>query len=969
MLSKKCSCFEVSTVDICYEEFVMKKLLLLSLSVLLVGLGAAAAVIRGKVADESASPLPGVTAQLIQYPDSVRKGFIVTGAKGDFSFKGIKPGNYSLRLTMVGMDDLERTIAVSDTTRTLDVGTLKMQETATVLKEAVVTGVKAAVVAKQDTMEFNAGSYKTKVNASVEDLLKKLPGVEVGSDGSITSGGKTVTKVLVDGKEFFGEDTKMATKNLPSDMVDKVQVVDRKSDLARITGVDDGEEETVINLTVKKNMKNGWFGTVQGGYGTDKRYEGSFNISTFNDNNQISFVGGANNTNDLGFSDGGRGRFMSFGPGGGITTSQRFGINFNLGKSDKFRVGGNIFYTHSDQKTTSFKDTQYLFPDSTSYQTQGSASRDRGHNVNADFRMEWKIDDNNTLDFRPHFSFNSRHSELNDTSFLRAGDALRTLVNSNETERFNHGTSYNVGGRLIFNHKFASHPGRSFSVQANYEFTDTKQHTTTWSDIEYYLRQDDSETLYRFMDNHQWNNSVGARLTWTEPLGDVKRGNFLQVAYRLNFRFNNANKDTYNIPIPEGVEAFRPADLTGIPADAEFSGDLSNRFRNKFMTHELQVGYKKVNKKYTLEAGMAFQPSSSSSKDLINDARNIPTRSVWNVAPFARFRYRFSKTKAIRVDYRARTSQPSLTQLQPVADVSDPLNIVKGNPELKPTFTQSLNIHFNNYNTATQQSMFAAARLQYSSNVVVNRTVTDRETGVRTTEYTNASGNFSGFGMFMLNQPFRNRNWRFSVRARARYSSSAGYINGEFNRSGNLNLAPNAGITFTSDIFQMSVNPNYSFNMATNSLPQQRNQYTHSYGFNTDASLYLPFGLELNTDLTFDKSTGYSAGFNTSSWLWNAQISYSFLRDKSLTLSVRAYDILAQNRNISRSVSANQITDGRYNDLTRYVMFGISYTFNTLKNKKRPDTDRFGDHPGPPPGERRGHGGMRPMGPPPGGPR
>lgn len=940
------------------------------------GAVAYSAIVRGRVIDSTSQPLQGVTTQIIEYPDSVRKGYMITTEKGRFSFKGIKPGNYVVNLSMVGMDPVRKIVEIQDTTTSVNLGNIEMTETAVVLQDAVITAVKAAVVAKQDTMEFNAGSFKTQANASVEDLLKKLPGVEVSSDGSITSGGKTVSKILVDGKEFFGDDTKMATKNLPSELVDKVQVVDRKSDLARITGVDDGEEETVINLTVKKNMKNGWFGTVMGGYGTDKRYEGSFNISTFTDNNQISFIGGANNINDLGFQDSGRGRFSSFGGNGGINTSQRFGVNFNVGKTDKFRVGGNVFYTHSDRKSTTQTNTQYLFPDSVSWKTAGGYSRDQGHNVRAMFRMEWKIDENNTLDFRPEFSFNSRHSESNDTSFLRAGDAARTLVNSNESQKFNHGTSYNASGRLIFNHNFASKPGRSFSVQANYEFSDTKQHSTTWSDIEYYLKklandpdEHETERLYRFLDNHQWSNSISARLTWTEPLGDVKKGNFLQVAYRMQYKFNDADKDTYNIPADFNSSTFAPYDYDVIPALAEYDPVNSNRFRNRFSTQSVQVGYKKVHKLYSLDAGLSFSPSSSESFNLLDANKNVKRRWVYNVAPYARFRYKFSKTKSLRADYWARSSSPSLNQLQPVADVSDPLHITIGNPDLKPTFTQSLNIHFNNYNQDTQQSIFTGGRFQYSNNVVVNKTTTNKETGVRETTYENANGNFSAFGMFILNQPFSNRKWRFNTRNMVNFTSSAGYINENFNRSGNLRIAPTLGITFTCDVFQMSVNPQYSFNMATNSLPQQKNQYTHAYGFNTDASVYLPFGLQLNTDLSFDKTSGYSTGFNSTSWLWNAQISYSFLRDKSLTLSVRAYDILAQKKNISRSVSANQIVDSRYNDLTRYVMFGISYTFNTLKNKKRPENDDFmhpGGPGGPPPGAgqgggyRRGGGGGRP---------
>ena len=940
----------------------MKKTILTLLISSSLAAGLYGTVITGTVLDSEGNPLPGATVKLVETSDSTKRQLVVSNTDGIFKIPDINNGRYSISVSMIGMDTAEKIFTISDSIPEANLGKIVLSEEATMLKETVVTGVKAAVVAKQDTLEFNAGSYKTHANATVEDLLKKLPGVEVGSDGTLQSNGKTITKVLVNGKEFFGDDTSMSTKNLPSDLVDKVQVIDRKSDFSRLTGVDDGEEETVINLTVKKSMENGWLGTIGGGYGTDGRYEGSFNVSSFSTSgNQVSFVGGANNINDLGFSDRGRGRFMNFGSNGGITSSQRFGVNFNLGKSEKFRVGGNIFYTHSDRESESFSDRQYLFADSTSNQREHNVSRDKGHNLRADMRMEWKIDEYNTIDFRPNFSFNYRNSSMFDTDTLFAGDPNHSKVNLNENSRFNHGTSYNVSGDLIYNHTFKSRPGRAFSAQVKYEFSDTKQKTTSWNDIEYYLQNSDS-LLYRFSDNDQWNNSIMGRLTWTEPLGDVKRGNFLQFSYRMQYRFNDADKYTFNLPTPDDPENFRVSDLDGVPAGIEADPMLSNRFRNRFMNQEFRAGYKKVSKDYNLEAGMVLAPSMSKSTDLIMPERNVPAHWVWNVAPYFNMRYKFSKTRSLRINYRANTNSPSLSQLQPVMDVTDPMNIVIGNPDLKPTFQQSLGFHYNNYNQDRQQSMVAMLRGSYSTNVVVSRTTTDAETGIRTTEYANANGNMNVMGMFMINQPLPNKKWRYSARMMASYNNMAGYINGDFNRSGNLRLAPNVGMTFSCDVFQMSVNPTYSFNMATNSLPQQRNQYTHTYGFTTDASLYLPFGLNVSTDLAFDKSTGYSRGFNTSSWLWNAQISYSVLKDKSLTFSVRAYDLLGEKKNISRSISANMITDNRYNDLTRYVMFGISWKFNTVKRQARNNPDgEFGDFPGPPPGE--GPQGERPQGP------
>lgn len=918
--------------------------------------------IKGTVVDIDDEPLPGASVTLKIMPDSVTTALQATNVDGNFLIDNLKNGRYQLTVSMTGMEDVVKYINITDSSNNISVGKITLSENAIVLKETVVTGVRAAVVAKQDTIEFNADSYHTATNSTVDQLLKRLPGVEVGSDGSITSNGKTITKILVDGKEFFADDPQMATKNLPSNMVDKIQVIDRKSDLARLTGIDDGEEETVINLKVKKDMNNGWFGNVSGGYGYDDKYSGSFVINNFNNGNQITLLGGLNNINERGFTDRGRGRFRDFGGSGGITTAQRLGLNFNVGNEEIFRVGGNVLYSHSDRKVTQKSATQFLLPDSVSYQDAGSYNNDKGHNLNVDLRLQWNINENNTLDFRPRFSMNFRDAERIDSSILRAGDPMMSLVNENLNFQNNKGKSYETSGNFIFNHKFASKPGRAFSVNVQYTFSKTLQKALTWSNILYFLLNDMDEELYRYLDNKSFSNSVEGRLTWTEPIGNVQKGNFMTFSYRTRYQWNNSDQFTYNLPIPE----FNDPDLSvgnKVPPGAEFDPDLSNSFRNKFFTQELQVGYKKVSKTVNLEAGLLFSPSSSSSTDLINDARNIPTRWVWNVSPFANARVKFSNTSSLRANYRARTSQPSMSQLQPVPDVSDPLNIKIGNPELKPTFTQNISLNFNNFNQDRQQSVMLMFNAQYSLNSIVSRTVSDAETGGRTTTYSNVNGNTNLFFMGMYTGPFSNRKWRFNARFNSRYASTPGYINGDFNRSDNITLSPAAGITFSSDIFQISVNPNYSYNTVINSLPDQKNRKTQSYGFNADASLYLPFGLDLTTDLNFAANSGYTTGYNINQWLWNAQLSYSFLSDKSLTFSVKAYDILHQKKNISRSVGASSIVDTEYNDLTRYVMFSLTWSFNTLKKKNKGPTGEDQMFMGPPPG------GGRPMGPPPGGGR
>lgn len=921
----------------------------------------AASYVGGRVIDATGLPLPGALVNVLKPNDSVPLTAVFTDVEGNYAFNNLDTGSYRLRYSSLGTDPVIVNIELTDSVDSLKIDPVMLSEDATMLTEVVVKGVKTAIIAKEDTLEYNAGSYHTRANATVEELLKRLPGVEVGSDGSITSGGKTITKVLVDGKEFFGDDPTAATKNLPSDMVEKVQVVNRKSDLAQLTGVDDGEEETVINLTVKKGMQNGWFGNAEAGYGTDGRYKYSFNVNRFQNGNQITLLGGGNNVNEMGFNDRGRGRFGGFGGNNGINSTQHLGLNFNVGKGDSLRVGGNVIYSHSDRKARVFSETQYLFPDSVSYLSSFSGTRDRGHNVSADFRLQWKIDAANTLDFRPSFQYSWRDQELNDTSTLRAGDPLLTRVNHSDKERKVRAHSINAAGNLIFNHNFLSHPGRSISVQMRYSFADSKQYENSWSRISYYLLKQEDDELLRYIDTRTWNSTIDGRLTWTEPLGNSANGNFLTVAYRVDYRFNNSDRLTYSLDPLLYVPGVVPSG--NVPEGGVFDPSLSDRFRNNFFTQEVQVGYKKVSKSFNLETGLLFSPSSSSSEDLIDGARSIPTRWAYNFAPFLRLRWKFSSQRSLMANYRARTSQPSMTQLQPVADISDPLNIKVGNPDLKPSFTQSLMVRFSDFNTDAQRSLNVMGHVQYTIDDVAQKTITDPETGVRTTTYDNVNGNLNAMAMGMLSQPLRNRNWRFDVRVMTSFNSTGGFINGEKNRSTNFSLRPSAGMTFSSDIFQMSLSPTYSLQRAGSSLQSQQNRTLHSYGFTGDAALYLPFGVELTTDLDMQKTSGYTAGLNTTQWLWNAHLSYSFLRSKALTLSLSVYDILQEKKNISRSISAATIIDSRVNDLTRYAMVTLTYKFNSFGSDKNIPKVSGDEHRGPDAPPTRGRG---PMGPPPG---
>lgn len=912
---------------------------------LAIGIAMQAATLRGLVKDESGEGLPDATVRILSARDSSYVKGTAANLDGNYAIDGLKPGKYIISASYIGYVTSCANATIGQ--NNVKAPDITLKESAVMLKEATVVGVKTPVKVMEDTVEYNADSYKTQPNAVVEDLLKRLPGVEVDADGKITANGREITKILVDGKEFFSDDPKVASKNLPVNMVEKLQVVDRKSDLARLTGVDDGEDETVINLTVKKGMKNGWFGTVEGGYGTDDRYQTTFNINRFWNDNQFTFLGGANNTNDLGFTDGNGNRFRRFGGDQGINTSQTLGFNFNVGNKEIFRVGGNVMYSHTDRDTRKLQNRQYLFPDSVSYSESGSQAVDKGHNFRADFRIEWKPDSFNTFDFRPRLSFNRNDSESVDSTLTRAGDAARTLVNRSFNTVDSRGNSFELGGNATFNHNFKSHPGRSYSLNLRYSLSNVKEKYNTFSHNLFYLLDDNVDSYDQYSDDHTWSNQIQARATWTEPLGDVKKGRFLTLSYRFSYKWNNADKLVYDREVefpdgPEGAPVINPG--------MNFVDDLSDKFRNDFFTQDIRVGFKQVKKNYTLDTGVSLVPSMSRSRNIINSDKSIPERWVWNVAPFLRYRYKLGKSRSLFINYRSRSSQPSMTQLQPVADYSNPLRVVVGNPNLDPTFTHFLRLRFQDYNAESQRSIMVMADAQMAQNSIVSRTTYDPETGGQTTTYANVNGVWSLRAMNMISMPLRNKNWTFSNHFFGMLNHNVGFNNGLRNTSTSLRLNETAALAWRPQDVELEIRPYYNIQLTQNTLQTASTPTVHSYGGTFTGTYYTPFGLVLATDVTYNGTSGYAAGFDSNYWMWNGSISYQFMPGKAATVALKVYDLLQQKSNVSRTVTANYIDDTRYNSLTRYFMVTLTYKFNSFGQGNEPQLrNNFRRGPGRPP--------------------
>lgn len=935
----------------------MIRLIVLMSAAMLSVVAAEAATLRGSVLDAGTKEaLIQASVRMLAPADSSLVKGAMTNNDGLFTIENVKAGKYILEVSYVGFSSAYQNITVG--TENIRLKPIELSESTLMLREATVTGIRTPIKVMEDTIEFSAESYKTQPNAVVEDLLKRLPGVEVGTDGSITANGKSVSKILIDGKEFFSDDPTVASRNLPVDMIEKLQVVDRKSDLARITGVDDGEEETVINLTVKKDRNNGWFGTVEGGYGTDDRYKANVNINRFWNGNQITILGGANNINEPGFADGAS-RFMRFGGMNGITNSQAFGVNFNIGNEEIFRVGGNLMYSHTSRNTSTSSETQRFIGDSTSYESSRSKALDKGNNIRADFRIQWKPDSFNTLDIRPNISLNYNDSWSNDSSSTFAGDLARSLVTRSLNEASSKGNAFSAGLSLIYNHSFKQRKGRSFSIFTRFNTSNQREKSDTYSWNKFFLLNDSIDLYDQYTDNHTWNNNFSTRLSWTEPLGNVKNGNFLTLAYNFSYRWNNADKMVYDHPVefPDGWGSEPVIDPTQV-----FNDNLSNRFRNTYMSQDIRLGFRHVDANTNLNVGLSLLPQSSQSTNLINSDKNIPRRNVLNVAPFLRYRYRASKTRSITVDYNGRTQQPSMSQLQPVADMSNPLRIVIGNPELVPSFTHSLNLRFQDFNPDAQRSIMAMVFANFQQNSIVSKTTYNNETGGQTTTYDNVNGVWSIRGMNMISLPFKNRSFTFNNNLFLNYNNSVGFIDGTRNRSGSFMVGESFGIAYRPENLEFELRPNYNLQSISNSVQSRSNsnRTTHSYGASFYATYTTPIDIILNTDLNFSATSGYSDGYDTRTWMWNASVSYQFLRGKSGTLTLRAYDLLGQRSNVRRSSSAMMIQDARYNSLTRYFMITFSYKFNTFAKGQDPQ-GMDGGIPG-------GSGGRR-QGPPAGGGR
>lgn len=873
--------------------------------------------ITGAIVDGSNKEgIAQATVKLLK-KDSTYINGTATDLNGKFRLAA-KPGSYIVEFSYIGFVTRHINVTLTAAKPTHAFGEVELSHDNILLKEAVVTAKATEIAVKGDTLEYNANSYKVQQGAVVEDLLKKMPGVEVDTEGKITVNGKQVKKILIDGEEFFSNDPKVASKNLPANMVEKLQVVDRRSDMAQMTGFDDGEEETVINLNVKPGMKEGLMGTAFAGYGSKQRYEGNLMVNYMKNKDQYTFLGGVNNTNNAGFSDiasgmfgGGRGMRGGFGNNNGLTKAGNAGLNFSKTFTGKLKVGGNLRFGETDNNTITQSYTQNLIKSGNTFEKENENSNNRSRNFNTNFRLEWTPDSITRVIMQPEFSaYKNNRSE---TSEFETTNLNNDIINKGNSTYNSQGDGKNMGLRLDASRELGK-KGRVLSMQVRTNVSDSKNEGENQSNTYYNGSRPDDIIDQRFnttSDSKSWRTYV----SYVEPVG---KNNFIQLAYNYSQNISNSDKQTFNKDANDNYSVL----------DTLYSKRLYNRFDNQ----GIEVNFKAVRAKYDYMFGFSIQPSSMTSKTYVGDVLKADlSQKVMNYAPMAQFNYRWNRQKNLRINYDGTTDQPTVEQLSPVRDISNPLNVVYGNPDLKPSFTHALRVRYMDFDPKSKRSMAFFSNANYLTNDVVSITRTDFNTGRKETTYTNVRGNWNANARFMTNLPLKNVKYSFFSMTYAGYNHTNGFSNGEENLNKRINLMQAMGINYRSTAVDLSLRGRVGYNTIKNSLNDSQNQEYYDYSAMANTTIYLPYDISLTSDITYNTNAGYAQGYKLNEWLWNASIQKQLFKNKNGTLRFKIYDILQQRSNISRSVTPNYIRDVTTNTLTSYFMVHFIYRFNIFK--------------------------------------
>ncbi len=901
--------------------------------------------IRGTVYDnQTLDPLEGAQVRLSDQEGKLISGNM-TQKNGQFLLPGIPAGEYTVAVTFMGYKEQRFVLKLPQKSGNYKVADVMMREDTQLMAEATVTGKLPEMTVVDDTVMYNADAFKLPDGALVEELIKKLPGIVVDDDGNYTWNGKSIAQILVDGKEFFGTDMDIVLKNLPAEIVDKVKAYDKQSDMARITGIDDGEEKTVLDLQIKKDRKHGWFGNLDGSYGTHDRYTGRAMVNRFKGDQKFSLVGNGNNTN-----------------GDGMTDRQTVGATMNW-ENSKVELNGSLNGQFSQGSNERWSNSQSFENQTAAYDNSWNSNGNRSNSFSFNYKIEWKPDESWNILFRPQFSYrgSSSHSDSESATFsddpydfsddpLADYGLLSDSIGVNHKRNANHSSSDNIdaSASLQVNKRLAK-AGRNVTLNLNGGYSHSTSESESYSQIDYYqlLALTGEDSLYhkvQYNDSPQKNKNISAQLSYSEPVG---YNIYLQMSYQYSYRFSDRDRDVSSIF--DWMDGTQPFLDNGIgagnyrywPSLASPDIDQCNYTTNTYQSHNIRLQLRVNRTLYQLSIGASLQPQFNT-VDYTKGLKHYDvSQSVVNASPTLNFRYKFSRQEQLDIRYNGSTGQPSITDLIPdTLSNADPLNIQLGNPNLKPSFTQQLQANYRRSVIDKQRTSALNIQFRTTQNSTANRTEYDDLTGGRVTKPVNVNGNWNGSASFNFNTALgQAQNWRINTQTQTSATNSVGYVYRQAtsetvkNRTTGLNASERLRLTYRRDWdsgLQLEANATgtvqYNHSRSTNSSASNLDTYRFTYGASTNITF--PWGMTFSTDINQQSRRGYTdASMNTNELIWNAQLSQRFLKGKKLSLSIRATDILNRRDDVSRNISATSRTDSRSQSINSYWMFAVTYRF------------------------------------------
>ena len=911
--------------------------------------------VSGNVHDaELKEPMVQATVQLFRQRDSTFVGGTVTDLRGNFSVEAPANGVYKLRISSVGYQTIEREVTLRRN-QSQDMGMLLMSPESVMLKEAVVTGRAAQVIVKKDTLVYNPEAYRTPEGSPIEELIKRIPGAEVDEDGNITVNGKAVKKILLDGKEFMLGDVETALKNIPVNIIQNMKFYDQQSDQARITGIEDGEKETVLDFIIKKGMNRGYMTNLDLAGGTEHRYASRGMGSSFTDNTRFVILGNFNNKDEN----------AGWWNRRGLNSRKMLGTNLNYDDGDKLKIDASIRWNHRGGDNLNENASENFYSEtSRTFSNSYSQSYSRNNNWWGNVRVEWKPDTLTNILLRANGSIGTSDGTSTSASatfdadpYLYSTDPLASLdvlapylVNHNQSASLNYGENKNTWAMLQF-YRRLNPRGRNITLRVEGSLGDNKDRSV--SNNEVFLHrvknqagQDSTYFTARYNTTPSDNKGYVLSVLYSEPLW---KGAHLQANYELRYSQNKSDRQTYDFshmavnPFAGVLPEYREWDpwIGGIsPLDDYLDRNLSRYSEYKNYTHNIRLTLRHWQENYDYNVGFLVQPQHS---NFIQDYRGVyvdTVRNVTNLTPTFDFHYKFSDQQNIWVHYRGDTRQPEMTQLLDITDDSNPLYITQGNPGLKPQFTNSLNVYYNNYIQKYKRSIVFYVNYRHIRNSISNMVRYNPETGGSISRPENINGNWNVNGGFTFNTALDSAaHWNIGADTRLRYNNYVSYVaqqqsDAAKNTTKTTNINERLTASYRNNWLEVSLDGQLNYQHSRNELQPSADLDTWQFNYGGQFLVRLPLDFEVSMNLHERSRRGYNdASMNTNELLWNGQISKPFLKSKSLIVALNFYDLLGQQSNYERWVNATGRSDTRYNSINSYAMLHVRYRLNMFGGK------------------------------------